>query len=708
MTVHGSELTPTRTWAPDPGEEGRDDRAIRLDSEDIRERQHETVADTLREEPGVHVQQTNRGAGAPIIRGQVGPGVLIVHDGVRINDATFRTGPNQYLNLFDPLSLERIELLRGTAGTTWGSDAIGGIVFLAPPPLLYRRGWGASLQQRFESADRAWLGSPDLNWSGESVSLRAGGSWSRHGELRTGGGEVVPASDYRKFTARGSIGLLTGPTTELELHYAGAFIRDAGRVDRLDDANVRFIDNDQHLAWTRFTIDGSGWRERVTLLGSFKRTREDTLRHDCTLGNVHGFDPVVRTTIDRLACIRGNPGEVAGRRTQRDTAWVPGWTATVEGELGDSGLHLAWGTDGQWTVVDRSEEFRFAAEDSGWIAGERRPGSYPDGAHMGLLGLWASGARPIALDDTHTLVPLAGVRVDHARAAADDVPDLGDVRYAWTGFTAHTGLEHRVGESFTLHAGWDQGFRAPNLQETTLVGNTGNFFEVPNDSLRPERANTLEAGVRMRSDVGSADIRLWTMRITDVIEREPTTFDGQDEIGGTEVVRRINAGRAELLGAEGAIESAAWNGLSLRATTGWVRGRTEDSEDWQPIRREPPLRYSAALRWDFTPWSSRITLVGEGAAAQTRIHRGDEGDPRICAVPDYPGVLWRDLGQSCPGTDGWFTLGLRVRQDLGERTTLRLRLSNLLDRSYRHHGSGLDAPGFSAMIGIENRWGASR
>src|SRR6266850_634308 len=63
-----------------------------------------TTPEALIEEPGVFVQRTNYGGGAPFVRGQFGNRILLLVDGIRLNNSTFRAGPNQYLNTVDRCS----------------------------------------------------------------------------------------------------------------------------------------------------------------------------------------------------------------------------------------------------------------------------------------------------------------------------------------------------------------------------------------------------------------------------------------------------------------------------------------------------------------------------------------------------------------------------------------------------------------------------
>ncbi len=83
--------------------------------EEMDRRQARTTPEALLEEPGVFVQRTNYGGGAPFVRGQFGNRILLLVDGIPLNNSTFRAGPNQYLNTVDPLLADRIELVRGTS-----------------------------------------------------------------------------------------------------------------------------------------------------------------------------------------------------------------------------------------------------------------------------------------------------------------------------------------------------------------------------------------------------------------------------------------------------------------------------------------------------------------------------------------------------------------------------------------------------------------
>ena len=99
---------------------------------DIEERLPRSAPDALRYEPGVYVQQTAHSQGSPYVRGVTGQQTIMMFDGIRLNNSTFRQGPNQYFFTIDSRTIQRLEVVRGAASTQYGSDAMGGALLATP------------------------------------------------------------------------------------------------------------------------------------------------------------------------------------------------------------------------------------------------------------------------------------------------------------------------------------------------------------------------------------------------------------------------------------------------------------------------------------------------------------------------------------------------------------------------------------------------
>ena len=104
---------------------------------EIEKQSPENTAVLLRTIPGVRVQQSQGGGGSPVLRGFEANRVLLVVDGVRMNNAIFRSGHLHNALSVDPLSLERAEVIFGPSSVGYGSDALGGVIhFYTRTPLI--------------------------------------------------------------------------------------------------------------------------------------------------------------------------------------------------------------------------------------------------------------------------------------------------------------------------------------------------------------------------------------------------------------------------------------------------------------------------------------------------------------------------------------------------------------------------------------------
>jgi len=97
-----------------------------LDADDVIEQSLRTIPEALRSSAGVMIQKTTHGHGSPYIRGFTGRQNLLLVDGVRMNNSTYRSGPIQYWNTLDVNAASRMELVRGPSSVLYGSDSLGG------------------------------------------------------------------------------------------------------------------------------------------------------------------------------------------------------------------------------------------------------------------------------------------------------------------------------------------------------------------------------------------------------------------------------------------------------------------------------------------------------------------------------------------------------------------------------------------------------
>jgi outer membrane receptor protein involved in Fe transport len=502
------------------------------------------------------------------------------------------------------------------------------------------------------------------------------------GDLRSAGRSRLPLSSYDAASWHSKVAVSLDPAWTLTGAYIGTALDDAGRTDQAGRGDVRLYDNRDHLAYLRLRRQGAGRFEQLGATLSYHRAEEHVDRFD-SRANADG------TVTDPDATLRLDPANLK-RKVRYDDA-----VDVVGGSL-DAALHVIPGRlrldAGLEAYRDRVGSERADARASdGFVFVPQARGNFSAGSTYDTFGAFLHGQAALAdWGERGGRVLLdAGLRASRFAAHAPFVPQIGDVRYRFHGLVGAAGIQYLRARRLNLYTTLVQGFRAPNLQETTVLGNTGSKFEIPNANLRPERADVLELGAKVNLKGLRLHVAAFESRLDDVIDEIPAAWEGESTIDGRPVIQRVNAATGTYRGAEGSVEVALGPWTFSSAVAGLRGDVTSIDGVERPARRIPPLHGGAGVRRD---WSARRAYC-EGfvqwAARQNRLHPGDEIDLRICETKPYSGRL----REACDGTPGWATLNLRAGTRVARSVRADVALYNLTDELYRWHGSGIDAPG---------------
>jgi len=149
-----------------------------------------TAADLLQQSGEVFMQKSQLGGGSPMLRGFAANRVLIVVDGVRMNNAIYRAGNLQNVIGVDANALQRAEVVHGPGAMTYGSDAIGGVMdFHLLGPRFSRDSSllaGGSAMLRYASAANEFGTHLDFNLGGSKLAFLGSASFNRFDDLRMG------------------------------------------------------------------------------------------------------------------------------------------------------------------------------------------------------------------------------------------------------------------------------------------------------------------------------------------------------------------------------------------------------------------------------------------------------------------------------------------------------------------------------------------
>ncbi|MCK5074810.1 MAG: TonB-dependent receptor plug domain-containing protein, partial [Calditrichia bacterium] len=166
-----------------------------VDKIEINNRNAKTSAEALREENGVFIQKSNHGGGSAIIRGLSSNQILLMVDGIRLNNSIYRLGNHQYLTTVDNNMVEQIEVVRGPTSLQYGSDALGGTINMVTQTPEFSDGnlkIHYKLKSRYASADNEKLGRAQISLHKKRIAFLAGFSYKDYGDLRRGANSHFP------------------------------------------------------------------------------------------------------------------------------------------------------------------------------------------------------------------------------------------------------------------------------------------------------------------------------------------------------------------------------------------------------------------------------------------------------------------------------------------------------------------------------------
>ena len=625
-----------------------------IDGEAITRQAPELLAEMLRGVPGAFFQQTTPGQGVPIIRGLKGSQVLHLVDGIRLNNAFFRDAPNQYLGLVDAYVTERTEIIRGSAPSLHGADAMGGVVqVLSSEPIFDSSRWSSDgrLYGAYNSADSSLIGRAEAAVGRLGAVLSGGITYQEHHDRRVGGGETVSPSGYRVEAAdlkwRQDIG------HHGELMVSAQYLEQPStpRVDELvpgfgqdtpSSKQYFFRPNRRDFLHARYRLESeSSWFQHFEAHLARQTIHDDRLTQD------YGATAVVRES---------NTSDLDALTLQFNSPWQ-GFGSIAE---------LVWGMEIYRDTVT-SNRYRSEADSAPAV---QVPGRFPDGSTMDSNALYASNHWSwdrLSMD--------AGLRYSRFEIYLPASPEVPAVKLEPTDLTGDLHLGYEFAPGMHLVANLGRGFRPPNVFDLgTLGSRPGNRFNIPNPGLRPETVWSYDAGIKLSSGRWQLEAFAWYSDYRDKISSRPT---GDVTPEGRLVVRSDNLNEARLYGVEAGVRYLAGTGFEVYGVFNFTRGEESDPDgNANPADRIPPLNGRVGLVWEpLEPW--RFEPYIDFAGPQNRLSPRDMEDPRI--DPE--------------GTSGWVTLNLMASWQATDRATLGLKLQNLGDRNYREHGSGIDAAG---------------
>lgn len=616
----------------------------------MQEQGFRTTPEMLMVDPGIFIQKTNHGGGSPFVRGLTGNQALIMIDGIRFNNATFRFGPNQYMNTIDAYTLNKIEVVKGSGSVQYGSDALGGVIqVLTKDPEFGKDKISGKILLRGMSQDMEYTGRTELMYSAEKFAVTGGLTLRKFGDLYGGDttGKQSPSGynefDY-DFKLKWQISdkiILTGVHQKVKQTNVPLYHR-----VRLENFAYYFFDpQERQMSYLKTDINlNSKVVKNVRFILSHQKSNE--LRSYYRNGNANRFkeQDEVNTT---------------GITADINTQFSKHWSA-------NSGIEY------YFDKVNSLKEQETVQTGNSIL----QRGLYPDAAtsiNFSLYSLHHLQFNKVRIE--------AGLRYNTLGITIPDTSTsqlkLGTITVSPSSFVFNAGLSYELNAKSQLYLSSSSGYRAPNIDDLGTLGLVDFRYEIPAYNLKPEKSNHTEIGYRFANQKVKMNFSLFYMHLSNLITR--VQIPGQ-QIGGYNVYTKENSQESFIRGAEFSTSLMLNKYFSIH--TGMAYAYGQNTSRSEPMRRIPPVNGKFQIQYRRGNFFTSIDQFFAGK--QSRLAQGDKDDNRI------------PLG----GTPGWHIINISSGYTQTSHT-IRLGLMNLANTDYRTHGSGINNTGRSVWLSYE-------
>jgi iron complex outermembrane receptor protein len=551
-----------------------------IHDEELRLKSSGTIGETLKQELGVHGQSFGPGVGLPVIRGQSGPRVRVLSNGLGVNDAS-QASPD-HASGSTPLLADRIEVLRGPATLLYGSGAIGGVVNVIDnripmylPDELFS---GGAFEQKFNSVSDEFSTTLKLEGGIGNFAYHLDGFYRENNNLDIGGASIdVPRA------------LVSQPGLDVTQNPFGTLLN-SHSFSRSGTAGVSYVGERGYFGVSANSLENEyGVPPDGTADGELVRILLEQSKFDfkSELKNPLGFLETVRTHLSYTDYQHAEGDEALFQNN------------TFEGRLEAPHKPFA-GLNGVLGLQVITSKFSaLEIEDNEFLVPVTRSTTY---------SIFATEEFSIA--DTTTEF---GIRIEHA---THDPRSAMHPSRSFTPVSASVSELWNINDNNSISLAFTHSERAPQVQELYFEGfhEATRAFERGNPNLGLEKSNNLDLGYKLISDLVTVQVDLFHNWINDYIfvQRTGNFVDGEPETINNQENARFWGYEANLIFT---LIEHEYGDVDLTLFSDYTRATLSNGDNVPQI---PPLRWGFQIDHALGNWNSNLRLT----RAQDQNHFG--------------------------------------------------------------------------------------
>ncbi len=676
-----------------------------ISAQQIAFRNSQTTADMLIQTGQVFVQKSQGGGGSPVLRGFESNRILLVVDGVRMNNAIFRGGHLQNVLRIDQSMLERTEVLFGPSSVVYGSDALGGVIHFRTLTPKLNSGWKGNAYVRYSSANEEKTGHVNLSYGGAKWSYLGGFTYSDFGDLKQGNKRLDKYPTFGQLLAypqrqNDQDVAIPNPDPNVQVgsgykqwdfynkftYQPSEYVRHTLNVQYSTTSNVPRYDRLTEVAsgLPRFAEWYYGPEKRFLASYQLELTKSNALYDRAQL--IIAYQDIEESRISRR--FKNN-----NRKSQLEKVKV--YTLNYDALKKVGIQELKYGVEATYNDVN-STAFTANVSTHAISGADTR---YPNGgSQMRSFALYLTDQ--ISFQEKwhfHAGLRYSLIGLNAKFGSKEFFPfPFDDVKQTPNALSGNAGIVFSPSPKTKINALFSTGFRAPNVDDLAKVfESTAGSLIVPNPNLKPEYTYNYEIGVsQLFGNVVRLEAATYYTQIRDAIVTDAFTLNGQSQITYNGTLSKITANQnkrsAYVQGFNVNVFVKLNKHLQLTSTINRVIGKIKnDAGGTTPLDHIPPTYGRTSLLYQSQRFQAEFFSLYNGWKYISDYNLGGE-DNQQYATPD--------------GMPAWMTLNLRTSFDINKHLTLQAACENLLDRNYRYFASGISAPGRNFVLTVRGQF----
>ncbi|NBW30244.1 MAG: TonB-dependent receptor, partial [Flavobacteriales bacterium] len=542
-----------------------------LRASEIASQNQSSMADVLANTGNVMVQKSQLGGGSPIIRGFETNKVLMVVDGIRMNNAIYRGGHLQNIVTLDNSIMDRVEVVFGAGSVVYGSDALGGVMnFTTKSPTLSCSNdlllVKASAFTRYFSAANGYSGHADVSVGTKRFGSLTSFTYSKYGDLRQGANRNPYVGNFGSrpwyaATINGVDSMIMNADTNVQVgsaytqydilqkftfkqndamtHKLNFQLSNSGDVPRYDRLTQMSGSNPKYATWNY------GPQKRLMAAYTLEFTKKNKFFDQGRV--ILAYQSIEESRITRKF---NNVWE------NHNVENLDIFTLNADFAKKMNKHEFRYGAEAYLNKVNSTAFAKNVAVDTSTAISTR----YPDGG---------SSMKSAAVYATHTwevcdkFIINDGLRFSYVGLNANFTDKtyfpfpFNSINQNNSAFNGNLGFVYLPAKTWRITGNFSTGFRAPNVDDLSKVFESvpGSVI-VPNPDLKVEYTMNGELGVSKEILPGlRANVNVYYTKLTNALITQNSQFQGADSImyDGqlSQVMSTVNAGKAYIYGIEG-------------------------------------------------------------------------------------------------------------------------------------------------------------